>query len=173
MGNSIENENPPAENSKTEDKPDAGEDPLVRMLRQLQNSTDNSAKEIKAEVGGLKTTMEKNNKDMTEQIEGLKDTINTNAENFRKGIVRIDKRLDENDTKTAKMINDAIAEAIRKNNEKRDKEREARLRALETNPNYKKVEELTNRVNELEEETRKRDAAPIGKNQVEETLSEV
>merc|ERR1711954_239323 len=137
------------------------------------NLTDNSARKIKSEIGGLKTTMDKNNEDMTNQIEGLKDTIKTNAEEFRKEIVRIDKRLDENDAKTANMINDAIAEAIRINNAKRDEDREARLRALEANSNNSKVEALTNRVNELEEEARKRDAVPTGRNPEVETQREV
>merc|ERR1711954_102541 len=128
------------------------------------NLTDNSARKIKSEIGGLKTTMDKNNKDMTNQIEGLKDTIKTNAEEFRKEIVRIDKRLDENDAKTANMINDAIAEAIRLNNAKRDEERETRLRALDANSNKSEVETLANRVKELEEEARKREAAPTDKN---------
>merc|ERR1711954_610544 len=99
------------------------------------NLTDNSARKIKSEIGGLKTTMDKNNEDMTNQIEGLKDTIKTNAEEFRKEIVRIDKRLDENDSKTANMINDAIAEAICLNNAKRDEEREARLRTIDASSN--------------------------------------
>merc|ERR1711954_57630 len=128
------------------------------------NLTDNSARKIKSEIGGLKTTMDKNNKDMTNQIEGLKDTIKTNAEEFRKEIVRIDKRLDENDAKTTNLINDAIAEAIRLNNAKRDEERETRLRALDANSNKSEVETLANRVKELEEEGRKREAAPTDRN---------
>merc|ERR1712081_55568 len=80
------------------------------------------AREIKNEIGGLKSKINESNEDMSQKMNGLKATMDKNAADFKSEISRIDKRLDDHKNKTTSMINKAIAEAIAANNAKRDAE---------------------------------------------------
>merc|ERR1711954_594661 len=120
----------------TGDQPDKGQtvtmDPMAILLNDLKDSlkasNDENAREIKAEIGGLRNKIDESNLDMTNKMNGLKESIDINAKEFRKEISRIDKRLDENDTKTSNIIDKAIAEALRLNNEQRDERNAERER---------------------------------------------
>merc|ERR1711954_254501 len=123
------------EKNKDENLPPEGtenpptSDPLTTMLmnlqRNLQESNDLHAKEIKTEIGGLKNKIDESSTDMSNKMNGLKTTMDQNAAKFKNEISRIDKRLDDHENKTTNMIEKAIAEAIAANNAKRDAERDA------------------------------------------------
>merc|ERR1711954_70227 len=112
----------------TTDQPEKGQtntlDPMAILLNDLKDSlkasNNENARQIKAEIGGLRNKIDESNLDMSNKINGLKESVDNNAKEFRKEISRIDKRLDENDAKTSKMIDKAIAEALRLNNQQRD-----------------------------------------------------
>merc|ERR1712081_38165 len=131
-------------------RPPVINDPLIQMLlnvqRNLQESNDKNARDIKTEIGGLRNKIDESNADMTAKINGLSATMNKNAEDFKNEITRIDKRLDDHETKNKNMIERAIAEAIAANNAKRDAERDALIERRMANIEKTGIEELSNRV---------------------------
>merc|ERR1711954_589024 len=155
----------------TGDQPEKGQavtmDPMAILLNDLKDSlkasNDENARQIKAEIGGLRSRIDESNLDMSNKINGLKESVDNNAKEFRKEISRIDKRLDENDAKTSKMIDKAIAEALRLNNQQRDernaeKERKSKQEVERENQERKELsnnlEKISKKLNELESKTK-------------------
>ena len=142
----MKDENLPPESN--ENLPPA--DPIATMLMNLQKNIQDSnelhAKEIKSEIGGLKSKIDENNEDMTNKMNGLKSTMDQNAQEFRREITRIDKRLDDHEAKTSNLIDRAIAEAIRNNNAERDALWNRRISNIENSSNQANVETLIERV---------------------------
>merc|ERR1711954_75636 len=143
----------------TGDQPDKGQtvtmDPMAILLNDLKDSlkasNDENARQIKAEIGGLRNKIDESNLDMSNKIKGLKESVDNKAKEFRKEISRIDKRLDENDAKTAKMIDKAIAEALRLNNQQRDERNIEKERKVNQEVEKEKQErrELANNLEDL------------------------
>merc|ERR1711954_608431 len=125
--NKIEKNNENLPPTIDENPPPTNNYPLSQLLMNLQKNLEESnnknAKDIKSEIGGLRKKIDESNADMTAKINGLSTTISKNAEEFKKEITRIDKRMDEHEQKNKSMIEKAIAEAIEANNKKRDAER--------------------------------------------------
>merc|ERR1711954_258033 len=117
--NSTENQPPTAENAEM--------DPMMKLLLDIKKSNENSAKDIRTEIGGLSNVINTNNMELNSKINGLQQTINSNAEEFRKEIVQIDKKFNENERKTINLIDKAIGEALKTNNSRW----EARMNKLE------------------------------------------
>merc|ERR1711954_143891 len=117
--NSTENQPPTAENAEM--------DPMMKLLLDIKKSNENSARDIRSEIGGLSNVINTNNIELNTKISGLQQTINSNAEEFRKEFVRIDKKFDENERKTISLIDKAINEALKANNSRW----EARMNKLE------------------------------------------
>merc|ERR1712081_53137 len=136
-------------------RPPVINDPLIQMLlnvqRNLQESNDKNARDIKTEIGGLRNKIDESNADMTAKISGLSATINKNAEEFKKEITRIDKRLDDHEAKNKNIIEKAIAEAIAANNAKRDAERNERIERKMANVESSGITDMNNRVMNLED----------------------
>merc|ERR1711954_249512 len=90
--------------------------------------------------------------DMSAKMNGLKATMDRNAEDFKSEISRIDKRLNDHESKTNNMINKAIAEALAANNARRDAEMNALIdNKLASTSKGSDVEALTNRIKLIEE----------------------
>merc|ERR1711954_222325 len=158
----------------TGDQPDKGQtvtmDPMAILLNDLKDSlkasNDENARQIKAEIGGLRNKIDESNLDMSNKINGLKESVDNNAKEFRKEISRIDKRLDKNDAKTSKMIDKAIAEALRLNNQQRDernieKERKANQEVEEEKQERRELsnnlEEISKKLVEMENKTKEKE----------------
>merc|ERR1711954_16543 len=85
------------------------ETPMEKILNKILQSNETNAAIVKQEMGGLSIRFDNTEKAISDDINSLKNTINANAAEFRKDIQRIDKRLEENDARTANLIEQAIA----------------------------------------------------------------
>ena len=103
----IKDENLPPESSENPPPTDPMTTLLMNLQKNIQESNEVHARDIKSEIGGLRTKIDENNLDMTNKINGLKTTMDQNAAEFRTEISRIDKRLDEHESETTNIINKA------------------------------------------------------------------
>merc|ERR1711954_123472 len=81
--------------------------PTEKLLMEIKESNDRTAEAVREEINGLKTTVAKSEERLTEQISGIKETIESNAREFRNEIARIDKRIDQEQSLTNNLIENA------------------------------------------------------------------
>merc|ERR1711954_459520 len=108
------------------------ETPMEKILNKILQSNETNAAIVKQEMGGLSLRFDNTEKAINNDINSLKNTINTNAAEFRKDIQRIDKRLEENDARTANLIEQALMKE-RENWANRMAQLEEKLATIESN----------------------------------------